>query len=97
MQALRRDVRASAYGPFSPGFTERVTARILGLDPVSVTSPDLFYEALRGSFRPMAWAGGLAILVLAVLHLTGGSLLPFDSLWLLSDDTVADLLELTLF
>lgn len=97
IESLRQDIRASGYGPFSPGFAQRVTACILQLDTRVTASPDLFYEALTGAFRKLAWVGGLAILVLSVIHITQGNALSLETIWQLTDDSVAELMTLSLF
>ncbi len=94
---IRRDAVASAYRPFHPEFAEQVLARILNMTSPVDLRPDLFYASLIGGFRKLAWAGGLAAFALITLHLLGADALSLENVWALSDFSIQELLDLSVY
>lgn len=97
LKALRREAADAAYRPFRPEFHEQVMSRILLLDKTTLLSPDQFYESLISGFRKLAWAGGLAVVAMITLHLIGADALSLENGWALSDFSLQELIDLSVF
>jgi hypothetical protein len=96
LDAQRQLVAGSAARNFRPGFTQRVLAGVMTKER-KTNGLEKFYLNLKLIFRPVAVIGAVLLLALILFNLGAGDPLNSDEMYYASENTVEDILDVSLF